>query len=144
MVRTWACAYGVVGAGEAVDLAGNESGEVGHVDHEDGSDLVGDLAEDAEVDLPGVGAVACQQDERPKRLGVIADRVVVEEVRLAVDVVGLDLEHGGRGVEAVPVGEMAAGVVVHAQHSLVAKGAAKLRPLGVGEFEGVGLADAFP
>ena len=32
---------GVVGAGETVNLAGDESGEVGHIDHEDGSDLVG-------------------------------------------------------------------------------------------------------
>ena len=122
---------GVVWAGEAVDLAGDETGEVGHVDHEDGSDLVGYLAEDTEVDSSGVGAVPRQEDERPEGPCVVAYRVVVEQVGLAVDVVGLHLEHGGRGVEAVAVREVSAGVVVHAEHPLVAEGMAKLGPLGV-------------
>ena len=38
----------VVVAGE--DLAGDETREVGHVDHQDGADLVGDRAHLGEVD----------------------------------------------------------------------------------------------
>ena len=62
---------GVVWAGEAVNLAGDESGEVGHVDHEDGSDLVGDLAEDAEVNPARIGAVSGQEDERTEGPGLV-------------------------------------------------------------------------
>src|SRR4030095_8815214 len=42
-------------AGE--DLAGNESGEVGHVHHEGGANLVCDFPHDAEVHLSGVRGV---------------------------------------------------------------------------------------
>ena len=45
LVTTWAC-----GAGDGVDARGDEPGDVRHVDHEDGSHLVGDLAEAFEVD----------------------------------------------------------------------------------------------
>jgi hypothetical protein len=57
-------ADGIEVAGE--HLPGDEAGEVGHVYHERRADLVGDLAEDAEVDLAGIGAVA--GDEQKGRL----------------------------------------------------------------------------
>ena len=46
-------------------LAGDEPREVRHVDHERRAHLVGDLANDAEVDQPRVRAVAGDQDQRP-------------------------------------------------------------------------------
>jgi hypothetical protein len=47
-VRVW---DGVKVAGE--DLAGDQPGEVGHVDQEGGVDLVGDLAEEPKVRVAG-------------------------------------------------------------------------------------------
>ena len=45
--------------------AGHEAGEVRHVDHQLGADLVGDLAEAAEVDDARIGRAAGDDDLRP-------------------------------------------------------------------------------
>ena len=115
----------------AEHLAGDQPGEVGHVDHEHGPDLVGDLAEDAEVDLARVGAVAGQQDQRPEALGLLADLVVVEQPGGRVDGVAGDLEQLAGHVGPEPVGEVAARVEGHAEQPLVAQLAPERLPVGV-------------
>ena len=118
-------------AGE--DLAGDEPGEVRHVDHERRADLVGDLAEDAEVDLARIGAVAGDQQQRPLLARALAHLVVVEQVGLRVDAVGGVLEELAGDVGAKAVGEVAAGVERHAHHLLVAELAAQRLPVLGGE-----------
>jgi hypothetical protein len=43
---------------------GHEAGEMRHVDHEIGADLVGDLAEAGEIPVPGIGRAAGDDDLR--------------------------------------------------------------------------------
>jgi hypothetical protein len=117
----------------AEHLAGDQAGEVGHVDHEHGPDLVGDLAEDAEVDPARIGAVAGQQDQRPEALGLLADLVVVEQPGGGVDGVAGDLEQLAGHVGPEAVGEVAARVQGHAEQALVAELAPQRLPLGVGQ-----------
>ena len=56
------------------DLAGHQPGEVGHVDHQGGADLVGDLAHLREVHPPRVRRVAGDEDQRPELAGLRGDR----------------------------------------------------------------------
>jgi hypothetical protein len=60
-------------------LAGDQAGEVGHVDHEASRHLVRDLAEDAKVDLARIGAVARDQEQRRLLARAPAHLVVVEQ-----------------------------------------------------------------
>ena len=69
-------------------LAGDQAGEVGHVDHQRGADLVGDLAHGREVDLARVGRVAGHQDQRAELPRQPAHRVVVEQAGLGIGSVG--------------------------------------------------------
>jgi hypothetical protein len=117
----------------AEHLARDQPGEVGHVDHEHGPDLVGDLPEDAEVDLARIGAVAGQQDQRPEALGLLADLVVVEQPGGRVDGVAGDLEQLPGHVRPEPVGEVAAGVKGHAEQALIAELVPQRLPVGVGQ-----------
>jgi hypothetical protein len=125
-------------AGE--DLAGDETGEVRHVDHERGADLVGDLAHDPEVHQAGVGRVAGDDDQRLELTGRDAQRVVVDQTGGGVGAVGALVEHLAGDVGSEAVGEVATGVQGHTEHALVAEGLAELGPVGVGEL--VDLADA--
>ena len=51
-----------------VRAAGDEAGEVRHVDHQLGADAVGDLAEGAEVDDARIGRAAGDDHLRPMLL----------------------------------------------------------------------------
>ena len=64
-----------VGDGRGMDAAGNESGEVGHVDDEDRAGLVGDVAHAGKVEEARVGATAADDD-----FGLLADGDLFEEV----------------------------------------------------------------
>ncbi len=113
---------------------------MGHVDHERGADLVGDLAHDPEVHETGVCGVAGDDDQRLELAGRGTQRLVVDQARGGVGAVGALVEHLAGDVGAEAVGEVAAGVQGHAEHALVAEGAAQLGPVGLGEV--VDLADA--
>ena len=110
-------------------LAGDQAGEVGHVDHQDRADAVGDLAHPGVVDVPRVGAEAGQQDQRLDLDGLLLDGVVVEQERLAIDGVAVRLEHLARRIEPVAVGEVAARGEIQAQQPLIAQRLADLVPL---------------
>jgi hypothetical protein len=94
-------------------LAGDEPGEVGHVDHQHGADLVKDVAEDAEVEPAWIRAVAGQDDQGPVLVRLAPQAVVVEEPGRVVDGV-LDVAEQFPGdVVTEPVGEVSPGVEVH-------------------------------
>ncbi len=63
--------------------AGDEAGEMRHVDHEIGADLVGDLAETAEIDDPRISRTAGDDDFRLMLLGEPRHLVHVDEVVVA-------------------------------------------------------------
>ena len=60
-------------------LAGDQAGEVCHVHHERGADLVGDLTHDPEVHQAGVGGVAGDDHEWTELSGQRPDLVVVQQ-----------------------------------------------------------------
>ena len=77
-----------VGHGVRVDAGGDEAGEVGHVDHEEGADVVGDRPEALEVLDPRVGRPAGEEELRPALEGDPLDLVHVDQVGLGGDLVG--------------------------------------------------------
>ncbi|CAM5658340.1 hypothetical protein SGRIM128S_09792 [Streptomyces griseomycini] len=112
---------------------------MGHVDHERGTDLVGDLAHDPEVHEAGVGGVAGDDDQRLELAGGGTQGLVVDQAGGRVGAVGALVEHLAGDVRAEAVGEVTAGVQGHAEHALVAEGPAQFGPVGLGEV--VDLAD---
>jgi hypothetical protein len=62
VVVTWACGTG--SSSPVKHLAGDQPGEVRHVDHQRRADLVGDLAHLGEVHPARVGRVAGDQHQR--------------------------------------------------------------------------------
>ena len=121
----------VLVAGE--HLARDQAGEVRHVDHQGGADLVGDLAHLGEVHPARVRRVAGHEHQRLELAGLRGDRVVVEQAGLGVGAVLLLVEHLAADVGPEAVGQVAAGVQGHAEQPLVAELAAQLLPVGLGQ-----------
>src|SRR5204862_8033731 len=71
-----------------VNARRHETGEVRNIDHEDGPDLVGDAPEGGEVDHPGVGAAAPDQDPGPLAPGDLAHLIVVDAPGVLAHAVG--------------------------------------------------------
>ncbi len=101
--------------GGGVQARGDQPGEVGHVDHEPGADLVGDAAERGEVELARVGRPARDDQLRAALVGEAGDLVHVDPVVVRADVVGGDVVEPAREVQAHAVGEVAAVGEVEAQ-----------------------------
>ena len=93
--------------GRGVGSTGNEAGEVGHVDEEVGSNLVGDLAHALEVELAGVGAAAADDELRFDFEGLGLELVVVDDFGVFADLVAGDVVELAGEVELVAVGEVA-------------------------------------
>ena len=91
-----------------VQPGGDETGEVGHVDHQQRADLVGDLAKAREVELARIGRPARQQQLRTALAGDAGDLVHVDQAAVAVDLVGGDLIQPAGDVDLHAVGEVAA------------------------------------
>ena len=89
-------------------LACDQPGEVRHVDHQIGADRIGDLAEAAEVPDARIGGAAGDDQLRLRLLGGALDLVVVEELVVAADAVGGNLEPLARQVDRRAVREVAA------------------------------------
>ena len=123
--------HGVEVAGE--HLAGDEPGEVGHVDHQHGADLVGDLAHRREVDLARVRRVAGDQHQRAELPRPGPHGGVVQQPGVGIGAVRRLVEHLAADVRAEAVGQVTAGVERHAQRPLVAQREAELLPVGVGQ-----------
>jgi hypothetical protein len=104
---------GDVGVGHRVlvageHLSGHQAREVGHVHHQGGADLVGDLAHRREVDAARIGRVARDQDQRPEFTGGRGDGVVVEQPGRRVGAIAALVEHLAGDVGPEPVGEVTA------------------------------------
>ena len=89
--------------------AGDQPGEVRHVDHQVGADLVGDLAEGGEVDDARIGAAAGDDHLRPVLAREAPHLVHVDAVVLAAHRVGHHLEPLARQVDRRAVRQMPAG-----------------------------------
>lgn len=85
----------VEGGGD--DTRRDKSGDVGNVDNEVGTDRVGDLAHAGVVDQTAVGRGTSDEDLGTVQLGVLLERVVVNDTGLNVDSVGHGLEVGRHG-----------------------------------------------
>ena len=118
--------------------AGHEAGEMRHVDHEIGADLVGDLAEAAEIDDARIGRAAGDDDFRLVLLGEPLDLVHVDEVVVAAHAIGHDLEPVAGHVDRRAVGEMAAGGEVE-PHEGVARLHQRHEHFGIGRGAGMRL-----
>ena len=104
-MRMW---DGVVVAGE--HLARDETGEVRHVDHEGGADLVGDLSHDSKVHEAWVRAVAGDQNQWPLLVRPPPHVVVVQEKRRRINAVRALAEQFSGDVRAEAVGQVPAGL----------------------------------
>ena len=132
--------------------ARHQTGKVRHVDHEDGADFIGDLAESGEVELAGIGAAAGQDQLGLVLAGQRGNLVHVDMLVVLAHRVGHRLEPLARIVGRVAMGEMAArrqiephervaGLQQRIEHRLVGIGA-RMR-LHVGEAAIKQLAGAF-
>ena len=110
------------------DLAGDEPRNVRHVNEQCCIDFVGDLANEREVRVAGVGGVAGDDHQRSELAGERPQRVVVEELGRWVDAVTALIEELARDVGAESVGEVAARVEGHADHPLVVRGTTQCLP----------------
>ena len=94
--------------GRGMHAAGDEAGEVRHVDDEQRAHLVGDLAHAGKVEDARIGAAAADDDLRLFSHGNRLEFVVVDDFGVLADRVGDDLVELAGEVELVAVGEMAA------------------------------------
>ena len=78
--------------------AGDEAGEMRHIDHQIGADLIGDLAETAEIDDPRIRRSTGDNDFRPVLLGEPLDLLHVDQVIVAADPVRHDIEPAPRQI----------------------------------------------
>ena len=98
--------------------AGDEPGEMRHVDHEPGADLVGDLAEAAKVEDARVGRAAGDDHLGPMLFRQPQHFVHVDQMVLAPHAVRHDLEPAARQVHRRAMREMAAGGEVEAHEGI--------------------------
>ncbi len=97
-----------IGHRVGVQAGGDQPREVRHVDHQQGADLVGDLAEAGEVEPARVGRPAREQELRAPLARDPRHLVHVDQARLAIDLVGDDVVEPARHVDLHAVAEMAA------------------------------------
>ena len=101
-----------------MDAAGDEAGEMRHVDQQIGADAVGDLAEALEVPGARIGRAAGDDQLRLHLLGLLGHLVHVDDLVLAPHRVVRRLEPFAGHVDGRAVGEMAAGGEVEAHEGV--------------------------
>src|SRR5262245_38663407 len=89
--------------------AGDEAGEMRHVDEEFGADLIGNFAKAAEIDEAGIGRSAGDYDLRPMLARELCHLVEVDTVVIAPHAVSHGLEPAPRHVHGRAMGQVAAG-----------------------------------
>ena len=87
---------------------GDEAGGVGHVDHEDGADAVGDFTHAGIVPFAAVGAGAADDEFRALAQGYFLHLVVVDEAVLFAHVILEGVEDETREVDRAAVREVTA------------------------------------
>lgn len=116
-----------------MDSGGDEAGDVGDIEHDEGADFVGDLAEFRRVDDAGIGAGAADDHLGMVLAGKFAYLVEVDGLGFAADAVGDDIVEFAGEVDGGAVGEVSAVGEVHGQDGVAG--------LELGEVDGhVGLA----
>ena len=68
-----------------MNASGDETGDVGHIDHEESADGISDLTELGEVDLAGIGGSAGKDHLGLALLRDAVDLVVVDHFGLIVE-----------------------------------------------------------
>src|SRR5437773_3362053 len=97
-----------MGDGGRVHAAGDEPGEMRHVDDEYCADFIGDRAQRREIDDPRVRAAATDDDPRLFPLGNVPHFVVIDPSGLFTDVVRGRLEQRPGEINGRPMREMPA------------------------------------
>ena len=100
--------------------AGDEAGEMRHVDEEFSANLVGNFAEAAEIDEPGIGRSAGDDDFWPVLARELCHLVEVDTVVVAPHAVSYGLEPAPRHVHGRAMRQVAAGGKVE-PHERVAR-----------------------
>jgi hypothetical protein len=96
--------------------AGDEAGEVGHVDHQERVHLSRDLRKGREVEDARVGAVAGDDHLGTELEGALPYRLHVEDARRLVDEIRLEVIDLAAEADRGAVAEVAALVERHAEH----------------------------
>src|SRR5260370_7543505 len=87
---------------------GDQTGEMGHINQQQGSNLVGDLAHAGKIDDAGVGTASSDDELWFFALGDGFQNVVVDLLGLLVDAVEDDAIKLAGKAELVPMGQVAA------------------------------------
>ena len=121
-----------------MDTGSHQTRDVSHVHHQIGAHLVGDGPEFGEVQRPGIGAGARQDQLGIAFLCQLQYLVVVDDLGIVLHAVGDDVEILAGDVDGAAVAQMAAVGQTHAQHGVAGlKQGEEDRQVGVGA--GVGL-----
>ena len=102
-----------VGEGGGMHACGNQTGDVGHVHHQDSADLVANFTELGEVDGAAVGGGAGHDQLGVMLQSLVADVLIVDEA-VGVDAVGDALEVFAGHIDRAAVGQVTAVGQVHA------------------------------
>jgi hypothetical protein len=127
-----------IGDRRRVRTAGDEAGEVRHVDEEFGAYLVGDLAHAGEVKLAGVRGASADEDFGLNFNGLLFEGVVVDDLSVLADLVAGDVVELAGKVELVAVGEVTAVSEVEAEDGVAGLDESHVGG-GIGLGAGVGL-----
>ena len=100
--------------------AGDEPGDVRHVDEQKRADRIGDLAQPREIDDARISRCAGGDHHRPNFFGLFLQRVVIDLLGLLAHAVLRDVVKFAGEIRRMAVGEMAAVREIHGQN-LVAR-----------------------
>ena len=118
--------------------AGHKAGEMRHVDHQVGADIVGDLAEAAEIDDARIGGAAGDDHFRPMLFGEPLDFVHVDQVIVPPHAIRRRLEPAPGQVDRRAMRQMTAGGKIE-PHEGVARLHERHEHFGIGRRAGMRL-----
>ena len=95
---------------------GDQTGDVRHIDHQQASGLVSDVAQSGEVDDAGIGGGARDDQLRPDLKRLALECVIVDDLLVLRDAVRHEVEVLAGHVDRAAVRQMAAVREVHAHH----------------------------
>ena len=95
-----------------VHTAGNQAGNMGHVDHQPGADTVGDFAEPLPVPDARIGRAAGQDQLRLGFVSLLFNRIHVEQMVIFAHTVGHDVEPFAAHIDRRTVGQMTARIEI--------------------------------
>jgi len=132
---------------------GHQSGDVGHIHHQQATRLVGDLPQPGEIDHPRISAGTGHQQLGAMFQRQAANLVVIDAVGLFIHPVRDEFVEGSGKVDRAPVGQVPAVGQIHAQYGVPRLQHGKIHPhvglgagmgLDVGVFRPEQLFGAFP